>query len=157
MQVLGQYLLSVTGAAVAGGIFRRLLPEKGTAGLIGKLLTGVFLALTVISPWTDIQLGQLEGLTLDISSQAAQAVADGEDRTNAALASVIKQECQAYILDKAQDLGLTLSVEVELSRDQIPVPVSVRLQGAAGPYAKSRLAQVLEEDLGIEKERQLWT
>jgi hypothetical protein len=60
-------------------------------------------------------------------------------------------------LDKAQALNTALEVEVTLSDDEIPIPVKVRLSGKVSPYAKGRLQQIISEELGIERENQIWT
>ncbi len=156
MGAIQQYLLSVTGAALICGVVLRLLPQKGTAATMGKMLAGIFLAFTVIRPLGHIQLNTLEGFTADLQAEAAQAVQAGQLETYSSLHSIIKDKCEAYILDKASDLGMELTVTLTLSDDALPVPVAVRLQGKAGPYGKARLERILQEDLGISKEQQLW-
>ena len=68
--------------------------------------------------------------------------------------NIIKSRVQAYILDKADSFGTSLEVEVILDQDHIPV--SVELQGNISPYARAQLTEIIEEDLGIPKEHQLW-
>jgi hypothetical protein len=46
---------------------------------------------------------------------------------------------------------------VTLSDELPPVPVEVRLSGDISPYIKTRLQSILEDDLGISKENQIWT
>ncbi len=157
MDSLRQYILSVTAASLVCAMAGRLLPKSGTAASIGKMVMGIFLALTVISPWAKLQLTQLEDLQLTVRADADAAVADGNSRTNLALQDIIKSQTEAYILDKAQQLNLALTVQVELTGEHIPVPTAVRLQGDASPYAKSRLQAIIVQDLGIAKENQLWT
>lgn len=70
---------------------------------------------------------------------------------------IIKAEAEAYILDKAGSYGLQLEVCVTLREDDIPVPESVCIAGAVSPYARTRLEILIENELGIPKERQLWT
>jgi hypothetical protein len=45
---------------------------------------------------------------------------------------------------------------VYLSEDTIPVPISVEIRGSVSPYGKQQLTKLLEEELGIAKENQLW-
>ncbi len=156
MEALRQYLLSVTAAALICGILDKLLAGKGTAAAIGKMMAGIFLALTVISPFAKLKLDTLEDLTMDFRLEASEAVADGQMQTNSALADIIKQRTEAYILDKAEELCVALTVQVEISREEIPVPVSVRLQGNISPYAKGRLQKDIEDNLGVPKEKQIW-
>ena len=157
METIAEYLLAVTGAAIIGAVTLRLLEGKGSATSIAKILTGIFMALTVITPITRVQLYDVLELLPDVSADAQVAVGQGESTAKIALSESISTQVEAYILDKAAQLGLTLTVEVELSEDAIPVPVRVRLQGNASPYAKVRLQSILCNDLGIDKENQIWT
>lgn len=157
MQTIAEYLLSVTGAAIISAVVLRLLVGKGSAASVGKMLTGIFMALTVIEPLAQVRLSDALELLPDISADAQAAVAQGEVSAKNALADSISTQVEAYILDKAAQLGVTLTVEVELTEDTIPVPARVRLQGNVSPYAKTRLQSILRDDLGIDKENQIWT
>ncbi len=157
MEAVRQYLLAVTAAAVVCGIAQRLLGKKGTAAGIGKMLTGLFLVFTVISPFTRLHLDDLTDFTAGIEADAADAVAAGQSDQKKAIAESIMQRTRAYILEKAEALNLRLTVEVTLSDSGLPAPVGVRIAGSASPYAKARLQSIIENDLGIPKENQLWT
>ena len=157
MESIAEYLLSVTGSAIISAVILRLLDGKGSAASIAKMLTGIFVVLTLLAPVTQVQISDLLELVPDLSADAKQAVNEGKTSAQNALTERISGQVEAYILDKAEQLGLRLSVEVALSNDPIPVPVSVRLQGHTSPYAKMRLQSILQEDLGIKKENQIWT
>ena len=157
MQPIAEYLLSVTGAAIISAVILRLLEGKGSAASMAKMLTGIFMAVTVIGPITQVRLSDALELLPDISADAQAAVSEGEVSAKNALAESISTQVEAYILDKAKQLGVTLSVEVELSDHTIPTPVRVRLKGHVSPYAKTRLQDILRSDLGIDKENQIWT
>ena len=131
--------------------------DKGTQGAVAKLLTGIFLALTVISPLAKVELNRLADIVLDHRQSGLAAAAAGEEMTRQALAESIKSRSEAYILDKAAALEVSLTVEVEVTDEDIPVPCQIRLSGQVSPYAKNRLSGIITEDLGIEKERQIWT
>ena len=157
MDAIAEYLLSVTGAAIVSAVVLRLLEGKGSAASVAKMLTGIFVAITVIGPITRLHVSDVLDLLPDVSADAQAAVAQGEASAKKALADSISNQIESYILDKAAQLGVTLAVEVELSQDVIPVPVGVRLQGNVSPYAKTRLQSILRDDLGIDKENQIWT
>lgn len=157
MEAIGQYLLSVSGVAIISAIVLRLLEGKGVDASLVKMLCGIFMALTVISPFTEVRLSDLTNLLPDISAEAEAAVADGELTGKNALAARICEQLEAYILDKAARMDVSLTVEVELTQDAIPLPKTIRLSGNISPYAKSKLQSIIEDDLGIDKENQLWT
>ncbi len=153
---LRSYLLGVICAAIVCGLVIRFLGDKGSHGTMVKLIAGVFMAFTVIRPIADIRLGDLTDITDIYSADARAAVAEGEKTSRQALAAGIKAQCEAYILDKAEAMGLKLTAEVELSQDDLPVPIAVRISGQASPYKKTQLRQLITDGLGIEKEHQIW-
>lgn len=157
IESIRNYLLSVVAAAVICGIVKRLLGDKGTQGAVAKLLTGIFLALTVVSPLAKVEIGRLADTAEDYRADGLAAAALGEEMTRQTLAESIKAQSEAYILDKAAALEVTLTVQVEVSDEEIPVPYRVRLAGKVSPYAKNKLSGIITEDLGIERERQIWT
>ena len=137
-------------------IVTKLMGGKGSLGALTKLITGVFLLFTLIRPLYSLDLLGAAQWWQGYDEQAAQAVAQGKEQARKSMAELITQRTQAYILDKAQALNTALEVEVTLSDDEIPVPVKVRLKGKVSPYAKGRLQQIVTEELGIEKENQIW-
>lgn len=152
-----QYLLSIISAAIISGIVTKLMGEKGAQGAIGKLLAGLFLTFTVISPLRNVRLHDLTGFSSDYTRMAQLAVEEGKVVTAEALAQRIKQECEAYILDKARQLDTELAVTVTLNDEAIPAPVGICLRGSISPNSKKTLQTIILQDLGIPKEAQTWT
>lgn len=134
-----------------------MVGSKGTLGAIVKLIAGAFLALSVIKPMTRLDLSHEFDWMQDYASVGSEAVSTGQSQMRNALAAGIKSRSEAYIINKAKSLNVELKVEVTLSDDEIPIPSEIRLTGKVSPYAKTRLQTIITEDLGIEKERQIWT
>lgn len=157
MEGIKAYILSVAAAAILCAVVRRLLEKKGTAGSVGKLLTGIFMAVTVLSPLTGLTVGPVEDIMNDYRVAAEAAVAIGEKSANEALRDSISQRLEAYIIEKALNLGADVVVEIKLSQDLYPTPIGIKITGQIAPYAKSRLQRIIQEDLGIGEEDQIWT
>lgn len=157
MDSIREYLIGVVAAAMLCGIITTLTEEKGTVGLAVKLMAGLLMLLAVIRPWTSISLDGLFGWADDITTDGTDFVTSGERMAEDSYRTSIKQQTEAYILDEAKALGCSLSVEVILSEDDMPVPEQVRLSGEVSPYARQTLAALLTERLGIEREDQIWT
>lgn len=156
MESIEKYLLSVTAAAVICAVVTTLLGKKGTVATVGKLICSIFLALTVISPWASVQLGDLDSYFGSLSFDASSAVQSGQSAARDALRAGIKERTEAYILDKATALSAALTVEVTLSEEDPPVPCAAKLTGAVSPYAKFQIQSYLSDELGIPKEAQTW-
>ncbi len=156
MEGIRAYLLSVTAAALLCVLIRSLTEHAGSgAGLI-RLLSGVFLCFTVISPVAQIRLDTWLELPESFYEQGIAAAAEGEDYSRDALRQHIKQRTEAYIQDIANTLGAEVKVEVTVSMDDPPVPGSVQLSGQVSVNAKQQLTRRIEEELSISKENQLW-
>lgn len=157
MQAIREYLLSVTAAAILCGIATSLLGKKGMIGTTIQLLAGVFMILTVVGPFVNIRFERMLNFSDVLADEADMYVASGEKSARETMSEIIKAQAEAYILDKAETLGVQLSVEVTLSQEQIPVPVSVNLSGNVSPYARQVISEMIEENLGIGTEDQIWT
>lgn len=153
---LGQYFLSVICATVISSIAISLSSKKGTYASIVKLLSGIFLSLTIIRPLAAVKLQNWESYFYEFNQSAAAIAEDGEASAKTEMATIITEKTQAYILDKASDLGLNLEIEVTLNDEMPPVPVSVVVKGNTSPYAKKTMQQYITDNIGIPEEQQVW-
>lgn len=156
MDALGRYLLSVSAAALITGIVLGFVKDSAHQKAL-KLVCGMFLLLTVIRPMAQVPLTGLTRFSLPYREEASGISALGEAYALDQLQLLIKQETQAYILDKASSLGVEVQVIVTVSNDSIPQPVAVEIRGAVSSQTKEALEQIIISDLNIAKENQLWT
>lgn len=156
MKDIASYIISVTAAGVICGIISSLLGDKGAISEIGKMLAGIFLAIVIVRPLADIRLSGLEDYLSGLSLDGNAAAEEGWKMAEESMAGIIKSETEAYILDKAASMHVDLSVEVIVENTSPPSLSGVRLCGAVSPYAKQQLSRMIEEDLGIARERQTW-
>lgn len=150
MENLCQYALSVISAAVILGILKGIW---GGSPLM-KLVGGLFLTLVILQPLARFDFSDMRDYYSGFSQMGSAFAADGELQAAEAGRSIIKEQVEAYILDKAKDLGAQIQVSVELGEDD--TPVSACLEGTVSPYTKAELEQILEAELAIAKENQLW-
>lgn len=150
-----EYILCITAAAILCACVRSIVGEKGGAAQVLKLVCGLFLAFTAVRPIADIEIRDFGVFTADIQSQANAAALSGESYARESMADIIKSETEAYILDKAQDLNASIHVSVSVLDDDL-TPGQVQIFGHISPYAKGQLQQIIERDLGISKEDQIW-
>lgn len=156
MDDLREYLLSVIGAVMICAIITRFVNGSDTLRTLTKLLCGLFIVYTAIKPLPIINLSGISAITSRYSVEAQTSAQLGIDMSSDVLRQSIKEQTQAYILDKAKTLKADLQVEVELSEDDIPVPMRVSIIGKVSPNAKKQLTAMIEKDLGINMEYQRW-
>ena len=150
------YILSIVAAAVVSAIAKGLLGNKTMVGKFVSLLCGIFIVVTVISPLRNIGFSGIADYFDNLSVDAQIYVDEGKSVAENQTADIIKSQVEAYVLEKAADMGLEITVEVELDGSNGYVPCAVALSGKASPYAQAQLATYIEDTLGIAKEKQKW-
>ena len=154
MHALGEYVISVSAAALLWGILGSLMP-RGPSKEILKLVAGLFLIFTVISPVARIDLSDLSELGKQLGEEGRSAAQHGEKLAEEAADAYIKQALEAYILDKAQALGLILKVQVTLQSGNLPEQVV--LHGSAAPLLREKLTKDIQTAFGLPEEDIIWT
>ncbi|MBE6959147.1 MAG: hypothetical protein E7448_00265 [Ruminococcaceae bacterium] len=151
-----KYLLGVVGAALLCGIVTYLLGQKGALGTTVKLLAGIYMTLTIFAPLGQMRLHELTQWKVQITTEADQITLSGQNEAREAMAQSIIDSTRAYILEKAETFGAELTVEVMLDDSSIPVPSGVRIRGNISPYNREKLGSIIQRDLGIPTEAQIW-
>lgn len=150
------YILSIVAAAIVCAVTKGLLNGKTATGRIAGLLSGILMAITVISPLRNITFFGITDYINDLSSDGDTYVMEGKTMAENHTADIIKSQTEAYILDKATRMGLEISVEVELDDNNGSIPCGATVTGTVSPYAKEVLGSYMEDNLGISKEKQRW-
>lgn len=153
METLQQYLFSIICTALLCGILSSLT-QKGIIKSILSLLCGCILTVSVIRQLGSIQWESIWETTFPYKDQAKEATAIGTEMAYDATAAIIKEKTEAYILEKADSLNAELTVMVTVSTENIPE--SAFLEGEISPNVRKKLEAILETDLGITKENQIW-
>lgn len=156
MAQFSRYVLSVISAGLVIGILRELAGKNGSIGGIIRVICGLFLTFTIIAPVSRLDFSSIDLFIREYSLEGAHYSAQGEADADRTYQAIIKEQTEAYILDKAQSLQVKIQADVTLDESDVPVPVFVCLSGDVSPYAKQQLEVMLEEELGIAKENQKW-
>ena len=146
-----QWLLGVVLTAFAGGLARQLAPKGRERALVG-LVCGLLLTLALLEPLAELEWA---AAARDWPGPAQAALAESyRQEGQAALSAVIAEKTEAYILDKADRLGLRCAVEVAVSAGEsgIPLPDAVTIRGGHS----AALAPCIEEGGGVPPEKQIW-
>ena len=153
MEGVRSWLLGIVLTSLAGGLARQLAPQGKEQAMV-RLVSGLLLALAILRP---LAAGEWEGLEVAAGSFPLQSEAQAEvyrKNQQDALSAIIAEKTEAYILDKANRLGLDCTVRVSVAAGEsgIPLPVSVTVRGAYSPA----LAECMEEEVGIPAQKQIW-
>jgi len=154
MRQIGQYVVSLTCAALISGLLPSLLNEGGMKTMV-RLVCGVFLTITALSPLTDFSFPELDMVTDWYQAEGEAAAAQGEALARQEKSAIIKEGLEAYILDKAAAMGQQITVQISLDPEGLPLFAEV--EGTVSSHAGQMLSKIMETELGIPKEKQQWT
>ena len=153
---LHKALMCILMAAIFCSVIKCFHNKSSVSTSLIKTLCGIFMTTTILSTLLNFNFSSISDNIDAFSVDAENATQAGTLLYDTSIHDCIKQQTEAYILDKAASIKADISVEVTLSDGNPPVPCSVVLDGQVSPFAKSKLTKLISDDLGISKENQIW-
>lgn len=158
-EALRAWLNAVIYTGVICGIALVITPG-GRVKKALAVLCGAAMCVAFISPLAGIDLDgyseTLAGFKLEAESFAAQ----GESYSKNLNRTIIEDECEAYILDKAENLGVRLD-EVDVlavwSDEGYWYPSEATIKGSFSRAQRDRMSSYIEAELGISTDNQQWS
>lgn len=155
MEQIKQYVLRLILLCLIHTLLQNL-PQCGPVKELTRLICGLLITLTIISPVLHFDFtGTLDSL-LSFPNTANTATEKGKEYAHSALAECIISGTEAYILDKAAALNLSIYASVSVSHDATPIPTSVIITGRVNTDERDALTEILTTQLGIAKENITW-
>lgn len=154
---LRAYLLSIAAAAFLCTIAASLLP-KGNLRNITQFVCGLLLAVTVVKPAAEMDYSLISQAISKVLMQTEQTRTQVTVQNRELVSDIIKQKTEAYILDKAREWNMNVTVEVIMDgSDTYPYPCAVRISGRYTAEQAMRLKTMIERELAIAADRQEWS
>ena len=150
-----QYILSVLCVVVVCGLSQALF-TKGTVHELIKWIGGLAVTVTVLNPLVKGDIFQWDIAFSDFQVNKEIAIEEGLQFGEEALSARISESTCAYILKEASDMSANIEVEIELQEAYPYRPDSVKIHGTVSPYIKQQLSGLLDRELGITEEQQIW-
>ena len=167
MDAAREWLLGVTAAAILAALAEGLMQEGGPKR-VGRLVCGLVL-LAAVFPLlccgvhtalhcTEARGGlpagseRRSGYSAQIEEQADRLRTD----TNDWMKLVIEEQCAAYVMDKAAELGITCQVRVTCTQEEAGVflPWRCSVTGDLAQEEQEQLVREIQSDLDIPAQRQ---
>ena len=154
MDAAREWLLGVTAAAILAALAEGLMQEGGPKR-VGRLVCGLVLLAAVFRPAAELTLpaeGGLSWYSAQIEEQADRLRTD----TNDWMKLVIEEQCAAYVMDKAAELGITCQVRVTCTQEEAGVflPWRCSVTGDLAQEEQEQLVREIQSDLDIPAQRQ---
>ena len=156
MSIINEYLLSISAAALLTSVAASLV-VNGNVGKIVNCIVMLILVLVVFVPVAKINVSNIARSIAMFRMDLEQEKTGIEVNNREILAELIKEKCEAYILDKAETLGVTIQADITISEEGgYPYPVHIRIIGRVSAEDRAYLQRIIEEDIGIPSEQQEW-
>lgn len=155
MKIWTNWMLSVTASALLLGFLSQM--DDGKQKKLLQFVGNLLVLLTVIAPLAKLDPDWIAQSISKLQIQSEE-IRTGVAVTNRDLqARIIKEKSEAYILDKAGELGVTITPDISLRDDAgYPYPYRIVVEGTITEKEKRMLSKILAEDLGIPEQRQEW-
>ena len=152
-------LRQLCGLSLFCGIALGLMPEGGVKKAASIACT-VVLVMTVLLPLGTLDISQYSLELAKYREIGEQLEERGDAFRDSMSRTVIEQECEAYIMDKAEAMGITVDtvkVRAFWNSEGVWVPESAEIRSGCGESEKKRLSDLIFADLGIPAENQEWS
>ena len=154
-EAVRQWLLGVACTALLLAVADSLAPE-GSVKRVCRMAGRLALLLAAVSPLLRLDSGVLDNMLEEYRTAVRSYEEALEEQNNSFYQTVIGESTAAYIVDKAEKMGISCQAEVTISYDEngVPCPWEVTARGDWTDEARETLERLLEDDLGVPPQRQ---
>ncbi|MEG1999965.1 MAG: hypothetical protein RR053_01030 [Evtepia sp.] len=146
MEVMRDWMIAVTVAAMIIAVADSITPS-GSIKKVGRFIGGLVLMLGILQPVMRLDYDTLYCMANDVECIPAWSETAGDQ--SELLERLIKEEVSAYVLDKAEEMGVRCSVTVCCTQGEVPYPSEVILKGEMTVAQRKDLTEVLEHELNV--------
>ena len=156
LKAIYQYFLALTAAGLLCAMIQSFLPKDGT-GRITRLACGLLLLLVTLRPILHLDADDMFRYLTQLELKKDFAVSGVEIQSRDLTARIISRKLQAYVLDKAAEMGVKIQVEIQMDqRGTWPSISSIQISGTLTTEQQEQLSEILETDLAIPRSRQVF-
>ncbi len=159
IETVRNWILCIIGTALICSAVTALTPE-GTSKKAVRTVCGFASVIAVLAIAVDFNYADYSSYLSLYRVEADETISDALQKSSQKTRFIIEEECEAYILDKANNLGGgldTVSVTAAWSEQGVWYPARVELTGDMASEAREQLAEEIIFELGIPKEKQIWS
>ena len=152
IEAVREWIQSIVMVAMLLSVGQAMIPE-GQIRKIFSFTGGLVLIVVLMQPVLGLEVGVLMEPLEEYEQQVSAQTEEIEKTVRAEQEAIIEQKLEAYISDKTDTLeeGGTVRIRSETAEDGTVI-LSAELVG----QPSESLAEYLEQELGIPRERQVW-
>ena len=154
LDIIRQWLLGITCAALVAALAESLTPP-GAVRKVGRLTGGLVLLIAMLHPLMALDQDALTRALTEYRLELSTYSDELEEENRSLKKGIIEERSNAYIQDKAEEMGIQCQISVEVGEEgDWPVPESVTVFGSLSEEQQAELTQAIEVDFAIPAERQ---
>lgn len=150
-----EYLISVVAVCMIGVIARQMVQKESVKKVL-HFVSGLLILLVLITPLLSLRGKELMTILEEAGEELQVDTENIEESAQQALEEHIKNTAEEYIEKKARELGATVQARVTLTREEYPVPETVKVIGSVTPEQQKALSNYMCLEMGIALEEQEW-
>lgn len=156
MKQFGAYLIAAAALSVLLSLITSFLRESSAKKTV-LLLCGAVLTVALLKPILSVRADWIAEAISSVEFRKIEAETEISTRNTEILKSIICEKAEAYILDKAKELGAAVTVHVEAETGKYyPYPAYAEISGTLSAEDRIALTRYMEATLGIPAERQTY-
>ena len=157
MELLREWITGITCISILVTAAQCLISE-GTVRKVGSLAGGLLLLLALIMPLKSIDTKDISLALAEYRLIESNSVELLELENKRLVKAIIEEKTAAYVLDKAEAIGVTCSVEVSYaySDNGVAYPVEITIFGDLTKEQENKLTRIIETDLAVTKAKQFY-
>lgn len=156
---MGESVRELCMLSVLFGVLLNITPEGSVKKVSTVLCSAVFVTVLLTGfGQTDFSAFLTE--TARYREESCALADNAEDSRRRLSRLVIQSECEAYISDKAEKLGIqgaSVKVSARWSTEGFWLPEKAVIRAECTPQQRAALSEAMETELGIGREQQIWT
>lgn len=155
---MGECVRELCMLSVLFGVILNIMPEGGVKKVSAILCSAVFVTV-FLTAFGQTDFSALFKETARYREESSALTDNAEDSRRRLSRIVIQSECEAYILDKAEKLGIrgaSAKVSARWSTDGFWLPEKATVSAECTVPQREALCDAIETELGIGREQQTW-
>lgn len=136
------------------------LTPKGRVKSVVSFACGIAMITALFSPLIGLDFSDYSETLAGYKEEAEKIANEGVNSTDKLNRLYIEEQCESYILDKAESLRVyvrEVNVYLEWSDKGFWYPVSAEITAECSDSAQKQLSAYIESELGIERSKQNWS
>lgn len=157
MNHIQNYLLTIIGIGFLCAFISAIVPSSASNRFV-TLGCGLLMLLTLIKPLANLDMEYLAESISRYKISETEIKSETKIDNKKLIAGIIKEKCETYIWDKAEQIGIEpLEIKVKIcDNNDYPYPNGLLILCNYSEKQRRDLTQWVERELAIEEENQEW-